>query len=119
MSRDAVFDKSASWYEPDSTPSGPTEEELDVNMDDDIQPRPLSSEIPSSNTMSGPQEPPRTENIPRPKVGLDKGKSKMPQYEDDHPENSDLDVTAPSIDSEFGIPIMRTPGVKKVLTSTN
>ena len=32
-----TFDESTSWYEPDSTPSGPTEEELEVNMDDDIQ----------------------------------------------------------------------------------
>ena len=43
----------------------------------------------------------------------------MPEYEVDvHPDDSDSDVSAPSLDSEFGVPIMRTPGVKKVLTST-
>ena len=44
----------------------------------------------------------------------------MPEYEvEDHPDNSDSDLSARSLDSEFGVPIMRTPGVKKALTSTN
>ena len=42
----------------------------------------------------------------------------MPEYEVDvHPDDSDSDVSAPSLDSEFGVPIMWTPGVKKALTS--
>ena len=32
---------------------------------------------------------------------------------------SDSDDSAHSLDSEFGVPITRTPGVKKVLKSTN
>ena len=36
MSRDVVFDKSASWYESDSAPFEPTEEQLVVKSDDDV-----------------------------------------------------------------------------------
>ena len=50
---------------------------------------------------------------------MDKGKGKIPEYEVDHPDNNDSDVSAPSLDSEFGVPIMRTPGVKKALTVAN
>ena len=56
----------------------------------------------------------------QPLGGLDKGKCKMPEYEVEvHPDDSDPNLSAPSLDSEFGVPIMRTPRVKKVLTSTN
>ena len=48
VNRDVVFDESTSWYEHDSTPSGPTEKELDVNTSDDIQPSPLPKDDPSS-----------------------------------------------------------------------
>ena len=43
----------------------------------------------------------------------------MPEYKVDRPNDSYSNVSAPSLDSEFGVPIMRTPGVKKALTSTN
>ena len=44
----------------------------------------------------------------------------MPEYEvEEHPDDSDSDYSAHSLDSEFGVPIMRIPGVKKALTSTN
>ena len=43
----------------------------------------------------------------------------MPEYEVDHPDDNDSNVSARSLDNEFGVPIMRTPGVKKALTSTN
>ena len=43
----------------------------------------------------------------------------MPEYEVDHPDDSDSDILAPSLDNEFGVPIMRTPGVKNALTTTN
>ena len=44
----------------------------------------------------------------------------MPKYEvEEHPDDSGSDDSARSLDSEFGVPIMRTPRVKKVLTSTN
>ena len=50
---------------------------------------------------------------------MDKGKGKIPEYEVDHPDNNDSDVSAPSLDSEFGVSIMRTPRVKKALTVAN
>ena len=43
----------------------------------------------------------------------------MPKFEDDH---SDGNESAHSLDSEYGgmeVPIMRTPGAKKVLTTTS
>ena len=43
----------------------------------------------------------------------------MPEYEVDHPDGSDSDASARSLDSEFGVPIMQTPIVKKGLTSAN
>ena len=44
----------------------------------------------------------------------------MPEYKVEvHPNNSDSDDSAHSLDSDFGVPIMRTPGVKKALTLTN
>ena len=41
ISRDVIFDESASWYKPDATPSNPIEEELNGISDDDIRPCPL------------------------------------------------------------------------------
>ena len=41
----------------------------------------------------------------------------MPEYEVDHPDGSDSDASARSLDSEFGVPIMQTPGIKKALIS--
>ena len=52
-------------------------------------------------------------------AGSDKGKGKMPEYDVRHPDDSDSNVSAPSLDNEFGVPIMRPPRVKKVLTSAN
>ena len=40
----------------------------------------------------------------------------MPEYEVDHPYNSDSDVSTHSLNSEFGTPIMQIPSVKKALT---
>ena len=57
-----------------------------------------------------------TENISRPGTKSYKGKGKMREYEVDHPDDSDSDVSARSLDTEFGVPIMRTPKVKKALT---
>ena len=50
----------------------------------------------------------------------DKGKGKMSEYEVEvHLDDKDSDESARSLDSEFNVPIMRTPGVKKTLTSAN
>ena len=120
ISCDVVFDESASWYKPDATPSDPIEEELNANSDDETQPIPPPKENPSSTDIIGPQEPPRDETTSRPSPKSDKGKGKMPEYEVEvHPNDNDSDDSARSLDREFGVPIMRTPGVKKVLTTTN
>ena len=44
----------------------------------------------------------------------------MPEYEVEvHPDDSNSDDSAPSLDSEFCVPIIRTPEAKKALISTN
>ena len=48
-----------------------------------------------------------------------KAKVRCPNEVEVHPDDSNSDDSALSLDSEFGVPIMRTPGVKKALTSTN
>ena len=118
ISRDIVFDELASWYKPDATPSDPIDEELNANSDDDIQSNPLPKDCPSSNELSGQQEPSSIPSTSQALGGLDNGKGKMPEYKVDH-RDSDSDISAPSLDSEFGVPIMRTLGVKNVLTSAN
>ena len=119
VSHDVVFDESLSWYKVDSAPSKPIEERLNVNTDDDIQLNPLPKDSLSSTELSRPQEPPSIPSTSQLGVGLDKGKGKMPEYEVNHADESDSDVSAPSIDSVFGVPIMRTPVVQKVLTLAN
>ena len=49
----------ASWYELDSAPPDPTEEEVDVNSNDDIQPSPLPNDNASSIELGRPHEPSR------------------------------------------------------------
>ena len=97
----------------------PIEEELNANSDDDTRPSPPPKGNPSSTELIDPQEPPRDENTSRPSPTSDKGKGKMPEYEVEELPDRDSDDSARSLDSEFGVPIMRTPGVKKALTSTN
>ena len=77
----------------------------------------MNEESPVTTELSGPQESPRNQSTTRPSTTLDKGKGKMPEYEVDHPDDNDSDGSTSSLDSEFGVPIMRTPGVKKALTS--
>ena len=43
----------------------------------------------------------------------------MLEYEINQPDKSDSDESARSLDREFGVPIMRTPDVKKVPTLIN
>ena len=43
----------------------------------------------------------------------------MLEYKVNHPNDSDSDVSASSLDGEFGVPIMRTLGVNKALTTFN
>ena len=43
----------------------------------------------------------------------------MPEFEVDHSDESDLDGSSHLVDWDFGVPVMRTPGVKKALGGTN
>ena len=62
----------------------------------------------SSTELSGPHNPSSIPSTSQPWAGSDKGKGKMPEYEVDHHDESDSDVSARSLDSEFGVPIMET-----------
>ena len=117
--QDVVFNEPASWYEPDSVASGPTKEELDANSDDDIRPSPLPKDNTSSTELNGPHEPLCISITSQPWPRSDKGKGKMPKFVVDHLDESDSDVSVHSLESEFGVPIMQIPGVKKALTLTN
>ena len=67
----------------------------------------------------GPQEPPRDQSTSRPSPKIDQGKAKMPEYGDDE---FDDNKSTHSLDSEFcgfNVPIIRSPIVKKALTSAN
>ena len=69
--------------------------------------------------LSGPQEPLSDQSTSRPSSTLDKGKVKMPEYEDEQFNDNE---STHSLDSEFGgfdVPIIRSTGVKKAVTSTN
>mgnify|MGYP000630298117 CR=1 FL=1 len=75
----------------------------------------IASDSPVMTRLSGPQEPPSDQSTSRPSPKMDKGKAKMPEYEDNH---FDRDESTHSLDSEFDafdVPI----GVKKPLTSAN
>ena len=79
-------------------------------------------ESPISTMLRGPQDLPSNQSTLRTSSALDKGKGKMPKYEVNHFDGSDLDVSTCSPNNEFeefGVPIMRTPGVKTALTATN
>ena len=132
VSRDVVFDESASWYAPaSSTPEAP---EHDSDIGAESRPRAIGHtyDSPSSSMLSGPSEPESIWSVSQADsdlasgsrlqaTRLDKGKAKMKEYDSDNSSTneSDLGMSPRSLDSEFGVPIMRTPGVKKALASTN
>ena len=69
--------------------------------------------------LNGPQEPSNDQITSRLSPTLDKGKAKIPEYEDNHFDGNEY---THSLDSEFGgfdVTIIRSPGVKKALKSTN
>ena len=88
VSQDVLFDESTSWYKPESTPLEPSTNDLDHTKDDD-QLTSIPKESPTSTRLSGRQEPPsdRSTSWPRPK--MDKGKKKMPEYQDDQFDNKE------------------------------
>ena len=118
VSWDVVFDESSSWYKPDLTPPEPSTNDLDNNEDDE-QLRSILEESPTSTKLSRPQEPPSNQRTSRPSPKMDKGKAKRPKYEDDQ---FDGNESTYSLNSEFGgldVPLMRSPRVKKALSSAN
>ena len=98
MSQDVVFDESESRYAPEPIPPETSTNNLDNTTDDD-QLRSIPDESPMSTRLRGPQEPPSDRSTSRPSPTMDKGKEKMPEYEDD-PSNDN--ESTHSLDSEFG-----------------
>ena len=107
VSRDVVFDELVSWYTVDSTPSDPMETYFDIiDSEEDDQLRLTSEGSPISTRLSGPHEPLSNQSMSRASPKQDKGKAKMPEYEDSDGIESDY-----SFDSEYGgldVPSMRT-----------
>ena len=115
MSQDIAFNESASWYDLESTPSEPTMNDLD-NTD---QQRSILKDSLISTTLSELEEPPSDRSTSRSSPKMAKAKAKMLEYEDDQ---FDDNRSTHSLDSDFGgfdLPIIRSPEVKKALTSAN
>ena len=55
VSRDVVFDESASWYATDSTPSDQIESDFDIDTEEEDRLSLTSEESPTSARLSGPQ----------------------------------------------------------------
>ena len=81
ISRDVVFEGSTSWYEHEPTPPEPFLVDLDDTEDND-QLRSIPEESPVSTRLSKPQEPSSNRSTSQPSPKMDKGKAKMPKYED-------------------------------------
>ena len=116
MSRNVISDESTSWYEPNVDPI-PTNLDIDLEEDALLRPTPKDSVI--STRVSGPQKSLSDQSTSRPSPKSDKGKTKMPEYEDDQSESNE---SAHSLDSEYGgldVPVMRTPGAQKALKTAN
>ena len=114
MSRDVIFDESASWYKPEPIPSEPFATNLDIDSEEDDQLKLTTEGSPISTRFSGPLEPPSDQSTLRPNPKSDKGKVKMPEFQD-----SNGNESAHSLDSEYvGLPYMRTPRAKQALTTT-
>ena len=118
VSRDVVFDESASWYAPETTltttPLDPESAEQEIEDEDRLTR--MIEESPITTRLSGPQEPLSDQSTSRPSPKMDKGKAKMSEYEDNR---FDDDESTHSLDSEFEGLDIRTNGVKKALESTN
>ena len=110
MSWDVVFE-SASLYKtemtPIPTPVDPKLAERDI-VDEDRLRRMFEKSL-ITTRLSGPQEPLSDQSTSRPSQKLDKGKTKMPKYEDliDNESIHSLEV--------LDIPIIQTNGAKKAI----
>ena len=119
VSRDVVYEESASWYEPRTTTTSFDPESAEQEMEDEDQLEYIFEGSPITTRLSGPREPLSDQSTSRSSPTLDKGKAKMPEYEYDHFNRNE---STHSLDSEFkgfDVPIIRSPGVKKALTLAN
>ena len=119
--RDVVFNELASWYEQEtiSTPTPINLESAEQEIENGDRLKHMFEESPITTRLSGPQESLRDQITSRLSPKMDKGKAKMPKYEDDQ---FDGNKSTHSLDSEFGgldVPLLRTPGVKKAIATTN
>ena len=73
VSRDVIFDESASQYTFDSAPSDPIETDFYIDMEEEDRLKLTSEESPISIRLSGPQEPPSDQSTSRPSLKPDKG----------------------------------------------
>ena len=79
----------------------------------------MFEESPITTRLSRSHEPLSDQSTSRPSSKMDKGKAKMPEYEDDQFDDNE---STHSLDNEFGgfdVPIIRSLRVKKALTSAN
>ena len=118
-SRDVVFDKSASWYAPEkpSSPSPLGEEFVITALEDEDRLTLMFEDSPISTWLSGPREPPSDQSIGRLSPRLDKGKGKMPEFEDTNDNASTHSLN--SEPEEFDLSIFQTAGAQKALNSAN
>ena len=75
----------------------------------------MFEEIPIMTRLRGTQDPPSDQITSRPSPKMDKGKAKMTEYEDNQFDDNE---STHSLDN-FDLPIMRTPGVKKAISTVN
>ena len=66
VSRDVVFDESASWYTINSTPSNPVKTEFDTDAEEDDRSELTLEVSPISTGLSGPKQPPSKQSTSRP-----------------------------------------------------
>ena len=130
VSRDVVFDEMASWY-------ADVKHDIGADVKENVV---TKNAGPSSQVLSGPQGSPSTSAVEKPWSGRlrerespasssnvsQKGKEKV----DDAPQLPNLSAgyddvdghssgSEHSLDEEFGIPSLKTPGVKKALEGMN
>ena len=103
--------------EKSSTPTPLGQEFADMVLEDEEWLTHTFEESPTTTRLSGPREPPSEQSFSQPSLRLDKGKSKMSEYDDlnDNASTHSLDNESEGLD----IPIIQMAGVRKALVSAN
>ena len=114
VSRDVVYEESASWYEPRTTTTSFDPESAEQEMEDEDQLEYIFEGSPITTRLSGPREPLSDQSTSRPSPKLGKGKAKMLEYEDqvDNKSLHSLDIEFEGLDT-----LMRT--TKKAIDPAN